>query len=229
MTNHCSRSIRAILLVAALLLLAESVTGTAFAQHVVPQTQPTASPSAATSAALRAPAQEQAGPAPKAGAQAGSPTSISNDQALYLVRATLLGLNDANRSGNYTVLRDLAAPDFQARNTAADLAQSFSDLRRRNFDLFAVALLAPQYSANTPALEADGKLRLTGVFATRPLQISFELIFQLVNGHWRLFAISVATPEAPRVQSRLGADAIERAFAKLSVGKEMVTVMRTDV
>jgi hypothetical protein len=34
-----------------------------------------------------------------------------------------LTLNDANRSGNYTVLRDLAAPDFQGRNTAADLSQ----------------------------------------------------------------------------------------------------------
>jgi hypothetical protein len=57
---------------------------------------------------------------------------VSTEQALYLVRSTLLTLNDANLSGNYSVLRDLAAPDFQARNTAADLAQTFSDLRRRN-------------------------------------------------------------------------------------------------
>ena len=46
---------------------------------------------------------------------------VSTEQALYLIRSTLLTLNDANQSGNYTVLRDLAAPDFQARNTAADL------------------------------------------------------------------------------------------------------------
>jgi hypothetical protein len=45
---------------------------------------------------------------------------VSVEQALYLIRSTLLTLNDANRSGNYTVLRDLATPDFQARNTAAD-------------------------------------------------------------------------------------------------------------
>ena len=68
---------------------------------------------------------------------------VSIEQALYLIRSTLLTLNDANRSGNYTVLRDLAAPDFQARNTAADLAQIFTDLRRRNFDLYGAALLAP--------------------------------------------------------------------------------------
>ncbi|XUJ36695.1 hypothetical protein ACQ5SK_19580 [Bradyrhizobium japonicum] len=51
---------------------------------------------------------------------------VSLEQALYLIRSTLLSLNDANRTGNYTVLRDLAAPDFQARNAAADLGLNFS-------------------------------------------------------------------------------------------------------
>ena len=100
---------------------------------------------------------------------------VSLEQALYLIRSTLLTLNDANRTGNYTVLRDLAAPDFQARNTAADLASVFTDLRRRNFDLFSVALAAPQLSA-PPALDGNGMLRLTGAFPTRPLQINFDLL-----------------------------------------------------
>jgi hypothetical protein len=127
--------------------------------------------------------------------------SVSHDQAIYLVRSSLLSLNDANRSGNYTVLRDLAAPDFQAKNTAADLAQSFSDLRRRNFDLFAAALLAPQFTAE-PALDSSGRMRLTGFFPTRPMTISFDLTFQSVAGQWRLFAISVATPEATATRSQ---------------------------
>jgi hypothetical protein len=121
---------------------------------------------------------------------------VSLEQALYLIRSTLLTLNDANRTGNYTVLRDLSAPDFQARNTAADLAQGFADLRRRNFDLFSVALAAPQLSA-PPALDGNGMLRLTGAFPTRPLQINFDLLFQNVGGQWRLFGISVATPQVP--------------------------------
>src|SRR5882762_1118880 len=128
--------------------------------------------------------------------------AISTEQAIYLVRSTLLTLNDANRSGNYTVLRDLAAPDFQAKNTSADLAQSFSDLRRRNFDLFAVALLAPQFTT-PPAVDTGGKLHLAGFFATRPLRISFDLSFQSVGGQWRLFAVGVATPEAPATQSQM--------------------------
>jgi len=128
--------------------------------------------------------------------------SVDPGQALYLVRSTLLTLNDANRSGNYTVLHDLAAPDFQARNSAADLAQSFADLRRRNFDLFGAALLAPQFSSE-PFVDSSGKMHLTGTFPTRPLQISFDLTFQSVGGQWRLFAISVATPGTPAQQSRL--------------------------
>lgn len=141
--------------------------------------------------AWQAPLQPRPGAQPPAVAP-----PISNEQALYLARSTLMTLNDANRSGNYTVLRDLAAPDFQARNTAADLAQIFADLRRRKFDLFAVALLAPQFPT-PPALDASGRLRLTGFFPTRPLQINFDLTFESVGGHWRLFAISVATPNAP--------------------------------
>jgi hypothetical protein len=124
------------------------------------------------------------------------PLPVSLEQTLYLIRSTLLTLNDANRSGNYTVLRDLAAPDFQARNTSADLAQSFSDLRRRNFDLFGAALVAPQLTA-APALDAEKRLHLTGYFATRPQQINFDLIFQVIGGQWRLFGISIATPDAP--------------------------------
>jgi hypothetical protein len=121
---------------------------------------------------------------------------VSTEQALYLIRSTLLALNDANRSGNYTVLRDLAAPDFQARNTAADLSQSFSDIRRRNFDLYGAALLSPQLTA-VPALDQRGFLRLTGYFPTKPQQINFDLLFQNVANQWRLFGIAVATPDAP--------------------------------
>jgi hypothetical protein len=147
---------------------------------------------------------QQNAPQAASGSSPQPAVAINTDQALYLVRTTLLTLNDANRSGNYTVLRDLASPDFQARNTAADLAQIFSDLRRRNFDLFNAALIAPQFTP-APALDAGRKLRLTGFYETRPLRINFDLTFQSVGGQWRLFAISIATPSAPKEQSQLTA------------------------
>jgi len=141
-------------------------------------------------------------PQPKAQPQseAQPQLAVSVEQALYLIRSTLLTLNDANRTGNYTVLRDLAAPDFQAKNSAAELAQIFSDLRRRNFDLFAVALAAPQL-VSAPGLDENKMLRLTGFFPTRPQQINFDLLFQNVGGQWRLFGIAVSTPQVQQPQA----------------------------
>jgi len=152
------------------------------------QTKPPETKSRPPAAAKDAPRPAAAKDAP----QKLMPTSL--EQAIYLIRSTLLTLNDANRTGNYTVLRDLAAPGFQTQNTAADLSLIFSDLRRRNFDLYAAALLAPQLTA-VPALDQNGMLRLTGYIPTQPMQINFDLLFQNVNNQWRLFGISVATPE----------------------------------
>src|SRR5262249_46684648 len=130
--------------------LAFAATSSAVAQQPKPP-ETKAQPPAAAKEAPR--------PVPPAAQQKLMPVSI--EQAIYLIRSTLLTLNDANRSGNYTVLRDLAAPSFQSSNTAADLALIFSDLRRRNFDLYGAALLAPQLTA-VPALDQKGMLRLTG-------------------------------------------------------------------
>ena len=142
-------------------------------------------------------------PAPVAGQRSptqGATPPVGAEQALYLVRSSLMTLNDANRSGNYTVVRDLASPDFQARNSAADLSIIFTDLRRRNLDLFAVALLNPTLD-KAPALDANGRLKLAGYFPTKPLLIRFDLTFQLSNGQWKLYGISVSTPAAPGQQT----------------------------
>jgi hypothetical protein len=185
------------------LLLTCSATVPALAQGLVAQGLVPTTGSPGEAAAVTSPqGSPQAGASGAAKAGTELAPAVDQNQALYLVRATLLTLNDANRSGNYTVLRDLAAPDFQAKNTAADLSQIFTDLRRRNFDLFATALLAPQFTT-PPAKDASGRLRLTGSFPTRPLQITFDLTFQVVGGEWRLFAISVATPPATQAQSQV--------------------------
>jgi hypothetical protein len=85
---------------------------------------------------------------------------------------------------------------IDAGDTAADLSQSFSDLRRRNFDLYGAALSAPQLT-EVPTRDQRGFLHLTGLFPTRPQQINFDLLFQDVSNQWRLFGISIATPDAP--------------------------------
>ena len=72
--------------------------------------------------------QPQSSPPPPPAQQAqpaGKPANIDRNGVLMLVRSTILALDQANKTGNYTVLRDLGAPGFQV-NTAAKLAEIFA-------------------------------------------------------------------------------------------------------
>ena len=67
---------------------------------------------------------------------------IDRNGVLILVRSTLLALDQANKTGNYTVMRDLGAPGFQT-NSAARLAEIFSKQRNEKLDLSGVAAIEP--------------------------------------------------------------------------------------
>jgi len=78
----------------------------------------------------------------------------------------------------------------------------------RKVDLAAVAIMVPQLSA-APAIDAQSRLRITGVFPGQPVGISFDLLFEPVAGQWRLFGIAANTvaAAAPAVQGATGAPA----------------------
>ena len=145
-----------------------------------------------------APKQQQ--PAPKQQAQAPKPAQIDRNGVLILIRSTLLGLDQANKTGNYTVLRDLGSPDFQA-NSAARLAEIFAQQRNDNIDLSGVAVIEPQLTL-LPQIEANGMMHMAGFFPSVPTQVNFELAYAPIAGRWRLFALSVsfgqAAPAAPQ-------------------------------
>lgn len=117
----------------------------------------------------------------------------ARQQELYLVRTTLLALDQANRTGNYSVLRALASPDFQLRNSSADLAMIFSNLRANRVDLADAALLTPRW--RHPSQRQGGLIRLRGDVATRPRETYFDMQFKLVSNMWRLFALTVSAHE----------------------------------
>ena len=136
---------------------------------------------------------------PPAAQAAPKPAQIDRNGVLILIRTALIALDQGNKTGNYTVLRDLGAPAFQT-NTAARLAEIFVTQRRDNIDLSGVAVLDPQLTL-LPQIEANGMLRMAGFFPSVPTQVNFELIFAPVSGQWRLFGVSVnfgqAAPAAP--------------------------------
>jgi hypothetical protein len=142
-----------------------------------------------------------------AGAQPQSvdgPNAASRENATIvatLIRTTLVALDQANVTGNYTVFRELAAPSFRERNSDASLALIFASLRSANIDLSAVVVLEPQLTAQ-PAIDNNHTLHIQGTLATKPAAVRFELLFQAIEGRWRLFGVSVnpiaaAKPAAP--------------------------------
>jgi len=86
---------------------------------------------------------------PQPQAQAPKPAQIDRNGVLILIRTALLALDQANKTGNYTVLRDLGSPDFQV-NTAARLAEIFGQQRRDNIDLSGVAVIDPRVVYTPP-------------------------------------------------------------------------------
>ena len=126
---------------------------------------------------------------PKADAAA-KPPMPSAPQLAILVQTAVVALSQANLTSNYTVLHALAAPDFQKNNPPEKLAQVFAEVRK--IDLTPVILYSPQLS-RPPVIDDKNMLRLTGFYKTTPQQVLFDILYQPVGGHWRLFGISVGT------------------------------------
>ena len=140
-------------------------------------------------------------PAPSSPKPVPAEQASGNDRGvLILIRSTLLALAHANATGNYTVLRDLGAPGFQAVNTAARLSEIFSNLRAQHLDLSYLAVLEPQLTT-PPQRDARGFLRIDGTYPSTMPQFAFSLVFEPVDGQWRLFGISLNTGQAAGVSA----------------------------
>ena len=144
-------------------------------------------------------ANAQAPDAVAASAKAGQSVQlpILRPRAVALVRDALAALNHANWTGNYTVLRDYASPNFAAANDAAKLAAIFGPARSARIDFFPAMVLEPVFTRG--ALVENGRLLLIGYFELDPTPVRFDLLFEPVDRRWRLFGIAVneVEPQQP--------------------------------
>jgi hypothetical protein len=125
----------------------------------------------------------------------------SDERILALVVSTLIALNQANATGNYSVFREIGAPGFQLANSTAKLANAFAELRGKGFDLSPIVFLTPKL-IKRPEIK-NGMLRVSGFFPTAPERLNFDLMYQPVNGRWLLFGLAVdTTPVAPQGQAQ---------------------------
>lgn len=111
-------------------------------------------------------------------------------QLAKLLWSTMAAIDHANKSGNYSVLRDTSSTGFQINNDPARLAGVFAAIRASRIDLSNTLLVPPSYLQAPQQLQAD-VFRVQGVFNLRPIAIGFDMFFQWERGEWRLFGVDI--------------------------------------
>ena len=133
---------------------------------------------------------------PAAAASKKQKVAKPDDYALtMLIYTVMAGLHNAHVTGNYTVLRDLSAPQFRARNSAAKLGTIFAAHRKYGINI-AAALLYPPRLDTAAYLDKNSLLQVRGSFETSPQRLVFSLTFQQVAGRWQIFGINVKLGKA---------------------------------
>lgn len=124
-----------------------------------------------------------------------------------MIWSTMAMVDHANRSGNYSVLRDTSATGFQIQNDPARLGEIFAPVRQSRVDLGNALIVAPTYTGAPRLLQTD-MFQVKGYFPLRPTPIFFDLYYQWEQGRWKLFGISIepgAMMEPGRAPARPGA------------------------
>ncbi|MBB5751713.1 hypothetical protein [Prosthecomicrobium pneumaticum] len=135
----------------------------------------------------------------QAAAQGAAPPPPSLPAALALVRSTLIAVDQANLTDDYSVLRMLGTPAFVQSNSADFLSQAFRPWRQPGRDFGFVAVAEPRLQS-APAIDERGILRLVGRVPTPNFDLAFDLAYQFVEGRWRVAGILIR-PERPQVDA----------------------------
>jgi hypothetical protein len=113
-----------------------------------------------------------------------------DDEQDILIRSTLMTFNDANMTGNYSVLLAKAAKQFQSQFTVEQLAASFEEFRKK--ELYFEEVVTVDYDSYEKAkFDSDGALVLAGVFKTDDMRVKYRLRFAQNNKVWKVIGIDV--------------------------------------
>ena len=124
-------------------------------------------------------------------AQAQNMNKVPTERGLeVLVKTSLLSFNDANITGNYTVLHDKLSKPFRQEFPPERLKEAFREFSEKNVDIELVAVLKPTYEP-APTIDSEGKLVVRGYFPTEPIRVNFDLAFIPSDGEWKLIRLNV--------------------------------------
>jgi len=107
-----------------------------------------------------------------------------------LIKTSLLTLNDANITGNYTVLHAKLAKPFRDQFSPEKLKQAFKSLADQKLDYGLIAARPPVASAQA-TIDSRAALLLRGYFDTRPSRLTYDLDFIPSEGEWKPIKLNV--------------------------------------
>ena len=120
-------------------------------------------------------------------AQAAMPSEAVQEK---LIKTCILTLNDANLTGNYTILHAKLAKPFRTQFSPDKLKAGFKGFADQQIDLSVVAVKTPV--ASTPSkIDDRGVLQLRGYFDTQPSRVLYELDFLVSEEEWKPLSINV--------------------------------------
>jgi opacity protein-like surface antigen len=113
----------------------------------------------------------------------------SKDKQEILIRTTLMTFNDANMTGNYSVLHAKASKEVQEQLSIEKLFETFKPFRTNK--LFFEDIIYEDYDSYEDAkLDDEGALVLAGVFKTDSMRVKFRLRFVKNDVSWKWLAIT---------------------------------------
>ncbi len=107
-----------------------------------------------------------------------------------LIKTSLLTFNDANLTGNYSVMHAKLAKLFRDKITPDRLKVAFKGFSSKKIDIALIAAMPP-VETGEPSIDEHGALVLRGYFNTKPSRVTYELYFLPSEGEWKLAQIDV--------------------------------------
>ncbi len=115
------------------------------------------------------------------------PTPI---EAVILIRDATAQFARGVNAGDFTELRDAAAPELKAQYSVAELDAQFKAFVDNRINLLPLEEVAPNLSAE-PAVDPDGVLRVVGYYPVAGGRVEFDYKFVYRYVGWRLISINV--------------------------------------
>lgn len=107
-----------------------------------------------------------------------------------LIKIYLLALNDADLTGNYTVLQARLAKPFREQFDAARLKKIFKSFNEKKVD-FSIIAAKPPIPTSKSRIDDRGALILRGYFDTEPTRVLYDLAFIPSEHKWKPIKIEI--------------------------------------